>query len=90
MLLVLIGLIGLIINKKHALFSLLCLEIMALGLALMYMHVSTQIMDISGVIMALSIVVASGVESAIGLAVILGFFRAAGTISLLNKKRLKG
>jgi NADH:ubiquinone oxidoreductase subunit K len=63
---------------------------MALGLALMYMHVSTQIMDISGVIMALSIVVASGVESAIGLAVILGFFRAAGTISLLNKKRLKG
>ena len=90
MILTFIGMLGLLINRKHALYALICLELMALGIALSYLHVSLRIIDNIGIVMALIVVIASGVESAIGLALLLGYFRAAGSISLIQKKRLKG
>ena len=85
-----IGFLGLSLNRKHALVTLMALEIMFLAISLMLIAYSSFTNDFHGQIFALFILSGTGVESAIALSLILVYFRASGTISVLTLKRLRG
>ena len=82
--------IGVLANRKHALLSLLYLELAMLSVSILFLQTVYTICDANAMVFALFIVLISGIESAIGLCLLMVFFRAAGHISLKDKRRLKG
>jgi NADH-quinone oxidoreductase subunit K len=78
----LIGLFGIIFNKKNLIVLLMSIELMLLGINLNYLFISFYIDDIMGQIFALLILTVAAAESAIGLAIIVVYYRLRGNISI--------
>lgn len=85
-----IGFIGIALNRRHALVTIMALEIMFLGISLIFLAYSSLENDFTGQVFSLYILAASGAESAIALSLMLVYFRASGTISILTLKKLRG
>jgi NADH-ubiquinone oxidoreductase chain 4L len=75
-----IGLIGYIINRKSILFMLLALELMLLGVAYLFINEAILLDDIYGVIYALYILVLAGAEAAVGLGLLITFYKRRGSL----------
>ena len=85
-----VGFIGISLNKKHALVTIMALEIMFLGVSLIFLAFSAFLNDFNGQVFSLFILSAAGAESAIALSLMLVYFRASGTISILALNKLRG
>lgn len=79
-----IGLFGIIFNKQNLITILLSIELILLSINLNFLFFSLILDDIVGEIFALIILTVAAAESAIGLAIIIVFFRLRGTISILQ------
>lgn len=82
LLLFLIGIEGFILNNKNLILMLICLEIMLLAVTVFILTFSITFDDLLAHIYALYIIVLAGAESAIGLAILVAFYRLRGKISL--------
>lgn len=82
LLIFLIGIEGFILNNKNLILMLICLEIMLLGITVLVLTFSISFEDIIAHIYALYIIVLTGAESAIGLAILVSFYRLRGEIKL--------
>ena len=82
-----IGLLGIIINRKNLIIILVSIELMLLSINLNFIFFSFYLDDVLGEIFALLVLTVAAAESAIGLAIIITFFRTRGTISI-NKINL--
>lgn len=89
-LLFLIGIIGIIINRKNILLILMSIELMLLAINFLLIIASTEMNDIMGQLFALYILVVAAAESAIGLSILVAYFRAKGTISVKFINLLRG
>jgi NADH-quinone oxidoreductase subunit K len=78
------GLIGVLTNKTNLLLLLISLEIMFLGLNLNFIIFSCIINDLLGQLIALFILSIIGAESAIGLAILITYYRVRGKIQTLQ------
>ncbi len=76
----LIGLIGLIINRRNILIILMCIELALLGLNLNFILFSIYFDDIYGQLFSLFILTVAAAESALGLAIIIIYYRLRGSI----------
>lgn len=81
-LIVLIGIFGIIMNKASLIHMLMSIELMLLAVNLILVTISVAIDDRMGEIAALAILGVAGAESAIGLAILISYYRAKGTLSL--------
>jgi len=78
----LIAILGFILNRKNIIHMLMCLELMLLSIALLILVSSLAFDDLVGQAYAIYIISIAGAESAIGLAIIVTFYRLNGTIGI--------
>lgn len=89
-LLVIISMIGLFVTRKHLITMLMSLELLLLASSLNFIIFSIFLDDILGQIYCFLIFTVGAAESAIGLALVIVFYRVRGSISSELIKHLKG
>jgi NADH-ubiquinone oxidoreductase chain 4L len=82
LILFLIGILGFVLNRKNIILMLISIEIMLLAVTLMILIGSLGFEDIIGQIYAIYIITVAGAESAIGLGILVAFYRLRGSISI--------
>jgi len=85
LILFLIGVIGFVLNRKNIILMLISIEIMLLSITLLILIGSLNYDDILGQTFSIFIIAIAGAESAIGLAIIVAFYRLRGNISVSFK-----
>lgn len=80
LLLFLIGVLGFTLNKKNIILMLISIEIMLLSITLLILINSWVFEDILGQVFAIYIIVIAAAESAIGLGILVAFYRLRGSI----------
>ena len=78
----LIGVLGFVLNRKNIIMMLICIEIMLLGITLLILLGSLSIDDIVGQMYAIYIISVAGAESAIGLGILVAFYRLRGSVAI--------
>lgn len=86
----LIGLFGIILNRRNILIILMCLELMLLSLNLNFIVFAVCFDDLYGQLFSFFILTVAAAESAVGLAIIIIYFRIRGSISIDQVAVLKG
>jgi NADH-quinone oxidoreductase subunit K len=76
----LIGIVGMVINRRNVLIILMCIEMALLGLNLNFILFSIYFDDLYGQLFSLFILTVAAAESAIGLAIIIIYYRLRGAI----------
>jgi NADH-ubiquinone oxidoreductase chain 4L len=84
LILFIIGLVGFILNRKNVILMLVAIEIMLLSITLILLINSIAYNDNFGQLAALFIIALAGAESAIGLSILIVYYRLNGVISLTN------
>lgn len=81
-LLFLLGILGFVLNRKNIILMLITLEIMLLSATLLILVNSFSYDDILGQIYGIYVIAIAAAESAIGLAILISFYRLRGNVSL--------
>jgi|GraSoiStandDraft_2_1057267.scaffolds.fasta_scaffold559884_1 NADH-quinone oxidoreductase subunit K len=81
-LLLLIGIVGLYLTRKHAIMMLIALELLILSVNINFIISSVYLDDLLGIIYSLINLTSAASESAIGLALLIIYYRIKGSISL--------
>ena len=82
MILFLLGLGGIMLNRKNIIIVLMSIELMLLAVNLNFIVYSVYLNDIIGQVFALFVLTVAAAESAIGLAILVVFFRVRGKIGM--------
>lgn len=82
LILFLIGILGFVLNKKNIILMLISIEIMLLAVTFLVLISSFGFDDILGQTYSIYIISVAGAESAIGLAILVAFYRLRGTITI--------
>jgi len=77
-----VGILGLFLNRKHAIMILISLELLILSVNINFIISSIYLDDLFGIIYSLINLTSAASESAIGLALLILFYRIKGGISL--------
>lgn len=85
LILFLIGILGFIFNRKNIILMLISIEIMLLAITFLILISSINLDDIIGQTYAMYIIIIAGAESAIGLGILVAFYRLRGTIRIEYK-----
>ena len=80
LILFLIGILGFVLNSKNIIIMLISIEIMLLAITLLMLVSSFSFDDILGQTYAIYIIAIAGAESAIGLGILVAFYRLRGSI----------
>lgn len=89
-LLFLIGTFGILLNRRNILIVLMCIEIILLSVNLNFIVFSIYLDDFLGQMFSLFVLTVAAAESAIGLAILILYFRLMGNISISETATLKG
>ena len=91
MIVFLIGISGIILNRQNIIIMLMSIELMLLAVNLNFIIFSVYLDDImGGQLFALLVLTIAAAESAIGLAILVVYYRVRGTISTSNVHLLRG
>ena len=85
-----ISLIGMFLNKKNILVMLMSLEILFLSTSFFFIFSSIYLDDVIGQIFAILILTVAASESAIGLAILVIYYRIRSSISVELMNLMKG
>ena len=85
LILFLIGVLGFVLNRKNIILMLISIEIMLLAITLLILVSSLIFDDIIGQIYGIYIISIAGAESAVGLAILIAFYRLRGSIAIEYK-----
>ena len=85
-----IGLAGVFLNRKNIIVILMSIELILLGVNINLVSFSIFINDLTGQIFTLFILTVAAAEAAIGLAIIVVYYRNSGTIRVEEIDKLKG
>ena len=85
-----IGLLGIIVNRKNIIILLMSIEVTLLAINFLLITIATLYDDINGQLLALYILVVAAAESAIGLAILVAYYRVRGTIAVKFINLLRG
>jgi NADH-quinone oxidoreductase subunit K len=77
-----IGIYGIFIQRRHLLIILLSFELLILAIVILFVSSSVLLDDVVGQLYALLILTVAASESALGLALIVAFYRLKGSISV--------
>jgi NADH-ubiquinone oxidoreductase chain 4L len=82
LILFLIGILGFVLNKKNIILMLISIEIMLLSITFLILLSSISYDDILGQTLSIYIISIAGAESAIGLGILVAFYRLRGSIAI--------
>lgn len=78
----LIGILGFVLNRKNIILMLIAIEIMLLSITFLILVCSLSFDDILGQTFSVYIIAVAGAESAIGLGILVAFYRLRGSIAI--------
>ena len=84
-----IGLLGIFVIRKNIIIVLMSLELLLLAININFIVFSVYLDDILGQIFSLLILVVAAAESALGLAILVVFYKLRGVISIQELALLK-
>lgn len=84
------GIFGIFLNRKNVIIILMCIELMLLAVNINFVAFSTFLGDLTGQIFTLFILTVAAAEAAIGLAILVIFFRNKGSIAVEDISSMKG
>lgn len=90
MILFLLGIWGIFLNRKNIIIMLMSIELMLLAVNLNFLIFSVHLDDLMGQLFALLILTVAAAESAIGLALLVVYYRIRGTIAVEFINLMKG
>ena len=86
----LLGIWGIFMNRKNILVMLMSIELMLLAVNMNFLVFSVYLDDVLGQVFALFVLTVAAAESAIGLALLVIYYRIRGTISIEFLNKLRG
>jgi len=85
-----LGVFGIFINRKNVIVILMSVELILLAVNLNFVAFSAVLNDLQGQIFALLILTVAAAEAAIGLAILVIFYRNRGSIAVEDISSMKG
>jgi NADH-quinone oxidoreductase subunit K len=85
-----LGILGIFLNRMNVIIILLSIELILLSVNFYLVAFSTHLGDIVGQIYALLVLTVAAAEAAIGLAILVVFFRNRGSIAVEDINLMKG
>ncbi|HYA04508.1 MAG TPA: NADH-quinone oxidoreductase subunit NuoK [Xanthobacteraceae bacterium] len=85
-----LGILGIFINRKNVIVILMSIELILLSVNINLISFSSFLGDIVGQVYALIVLTVAAAEAAIGLAILVAFFRNRGSIAVEDINLMKG
>jgi NADH-quinone oxidoreductase subunit K len=85
-----LGIFGIFLNRKNVIIILMSIELILLSVNINLVAFSTHLGDIVGQVYALFVLTVAAAEAAIGLAILVVFFRNRGSIAVEDINLMKG
>jgi NADH-quinone oxidoreductase subunit K len=85
-----LGVFGIFLNRKNIIVILMSVELILLAVNLNFVAFSAELGDLAGQVFALLILTVAAAEAAIGLAILVLFFRNRGSIAVDDVNMMKG
>ena len=85
-----IGVVGIFLNRKNIIIILMSIELILLAVNLNFVAFSSYLGDLVGQVFALFVLTVAAAEAAIGLAILVVYFRNRGTIAVEDVNMMKG
>ncbi len=85
-----IGIFGIFLNRKNIIIILMSIELILLSVNINLVAFSAFLSDLSGQVFALLVLTVAAAEAAIGLAILVVYFRNRGTIAVEDVNIMKG
>ncbi|MBN9361628.1 MULTISPECIES: NADH-quinone oxidoreductase subunit NuoK [unclassified Devosia] len=85
-----LGVFGIFLNRKNIIVILMSVELILLAVNINFVAFSSQLSDLAGQVFALLILTVAAAEAAIGLAILVIFYRNRGSIAVEDVNSLKG
>ena len=85
-----IGVFGIFLNRRNVIVILMSIELILLAVNINFVAFSAFLGDLSGQVFSMFILTVAAAEAAIGLAILVAFFRSKGSIAVDDLSGLKG
>ena len=89
-LLLVLGIFGIFLNRKNVIIIMMSIELILLSVTLNLVAFSSALGDLAGQVMAMFVLTVAAAEAAIGLAIVLIYFRNRGSIQVEDVTLMKG
>lgn len=84
------GVLGIFVNRKNLIVILMAIELILLAVNINLVAFSSYLGDLVGQVFAMFVLTVAAGEAAIGLAILVIYFRGRGTIAVDDVNRMKG
>ena len=84
------GVLGIFLNRKNLIVILMAIELILLAVNINLVAFSSYLNDMVGQVFAMFVLTVAAGEAAIGLAILVIYFRGRGTIAVDDVNRMKG
>ena len=85
-----LGVLGIILNRKNIIIILMSVELILLSVNINLVTFSTFLGDLTGQVFSLFILTVAAAEAAIGLAILVTYYRNRGSIAVEDINMMKG
>ncbi len=85
-----LGIFGIFLNRKNVIIILMSIELMLLAVNINFVAFSSFLHDLAGQIFAMFVLTVAAAEAAIGLAILVVYFRNRGNIDVEDINLMKG
>lgn len=85
-----LGILGIFLNRKNIIVILMSIELILLSVNINFVAFSAYLNDVAGQIMAMFVLTVAAAEAAVGLAILVTFFRNRGDIAVDDASMMKG
>lgn len=85
-----LGVFGMFLNRKNIIVILMSIELMLLAVNINFVAFSAYLGDLTGQVFTMFILTVAAAEAAIGLAILVVFFRNQGSIAVDDLSTMKG
>jgi len=85
-----LGVFGIFLNRKNVIIILMCIELMLLAVNINFVAFSSFLGDLTGQVFTIFILTVAAAEAAIGLAILVIFFRNKGSIAVEDLSSMRG
>ena len=85
-----IGVLGIFLNRRNIILMLMAIELILLAVNINLVAFSAFLGDLQGQVMAMFVLTVAAAEAAIGLAILVIFFRRRGSIAVDDVNRMRG
>ena len=85
-----IGVLGIFVNRRNVIVIMMAIELILLAVNINLVAFSSYLHEVTGQVFAMFVLTVAAAEAAVGLAILVTFFRNRGDIAVDNANMMKG